>query len=522
MIGTIPLFSLSILLIITAVLGVGVTPEAAEREEFIPFFTVNLDRAPYISMVDLAETYRIDVTYDPVTLTMSLSRGAQRISVSNLSAAVKFNSSPVNLGRPARLIRGAMYVPAQTFLPILSRMLRTTFTWDPRKNGIISPIAVSTITTITFEERAQGTLIRISLTEPLAYRHELSQYNWLTIVFSEGSLSRSIGISAPPSGIVLDSRFLQRQGEAQLSFHISEDMESYDISKAGDSNDILISLRRKRPLAVATPPPTSPRAIEDAIDSIIPKPVEPTFNEDEWRIDTVVIDPGHGGRDSGAVGAKGTKEKDVVFAVAKELKKLCDERGELDAIMTRTNDTFVGLYQRAAIAKRANGKLFVSIHSNASKSRDARGMEVFFLSAAKTEDARIVAERENASVAYEDNPAASRRMLNGSNLLTDIERDMASNVFLKESQDLCTVLIDTAVPMTRQDNRGIKQAGFYVLAGTFSSMPSILFEIGFISNSAEERMLNRISYQKRLALAIYDAIIKFKSRHERGLFSRSP
>jgi N-acetylmuramoyl-L-alanine amidase len=113
-------------------------------------------------------------------------------------------------------------------------------------------------------------------------------------------------------------------------------------------------------------------------------------------------------------------------------------------------------------------------------------------------------------------------MLNGSNLLTDIERDMASNVFLKESQDLCTVLIDTAVPMTRQDNRGIKQAGFYVLAGTFSSMPSILFEIGFISNSAEERMLNRISYQKRLALAIYDAIIKFKSRHERGLFSRSP
>jgi N-acetylmuramoyl-L-alanine amidase len=473
-------------------------------------------------MVDLAETYRIDVSYDPVTLTMSLSRVTQRISVSNLSATLKFNNSLLNLGSPARLIRGAMYVPAQTFLPILSRMLRTTLSWDAGKNGIISPAVASAVTNITFEERAQGTLIRILLTEPLTYRHELSQYNWLSIVFPGGSLSRSIGFSAPPSGMVLDSRFIQRQGEVQLSFRIAEDMESYNISKAEDSDDLLISLRRKRPLASTTRPNTSPRAIEDAIDSIVPKPVVPTFNEDEWRIDTVVIDPGHGGKDSGALGPKGTKEKDVVLAVAKELNKLCTERGELDAVMTRTGDTFVSLYQRAVIAKRSNGKLFVSIHSNASKSRDARGMEVFFLSAAKTEDARMVAERENASVSYEDNPAASRRMLNESSLLNDIERDMASNVFLKESQDMCSVLIDTTVPVTRQDNRGIKQAGFYVLAGTLPSMPSILFEIGFISNPEEERMLNRISYQKRLAQAMYDAIIKFKSRHERGLFSGSP
>ena len=123
MTGIIPSIIPLILLFLAAVLDAGTPTAAAEREEFNPFFTVILDRTPYVSMVDLAETYRIDVSYDPVTLTMSLSRGTQRISVSNLSATLKFNNSPLNLGSPARLIRGAMYVPTQTFLPLLSRML---------------------------------------------------------------------------------------------------------------------------------------------------------------------------------------------------------------------------------------------------------------------------------------------------------------------------------------------------------------------------------------------------------------
>jgi N-acetylmuramoyl-L-alanine amidase len=517
--GTALSFIVSVFILLSGIPGVAAG--AAERDEFIPFFTVTLDRTPFISMVELAETYRFDISYDPVTLCMTVSRGTQHISASNLSSTAVFNGNPAALGHPARLIRGAMFVPAPSFLPLLSKMLRSPFTWDAGKKGIVSPGPASTVAGISFEERAQGTLIRISLTEPLTFHHELGRFNWLTVTFPEGSLSQHIGVSAPPLGMVLDSRFLQRQGEAEVSFRISDEMESYDIAKAEDSDDLLLSLRRKRP-AVAAIPASAPKAAEDVVDSVVSRPIEPTFDENEWRIDTVIIDAGHGGKDSGAVGQKGTKEKDVVLSVAQELKKLCDERGEVDAVMTRKGDVFVGLYQRASIAKRSGGKLFVSIHANASKSHDAHGVEVFFLSAAKTDDARMVADRENASVAFEDNPAASRKMLNGSNLLSEIEGDMASNVFLKESQDLCTLLIDTTVPMTRQENRGVKQAGFYVLAGTLTSMPSILFEIGFISNIEEERMLNRVSYRKRLAQSIYDAVITFKSRHERGLFTRSP
>ena len=151
-------------------------------------------------------------------------------------------------------------------------------------------------------------------------------------------------------------------------------------------------------------------------------------------------------------------------------------------------------------------------------------MEVYFLSAAKTEDARAVAERENASIRYEENLEYYANQFNNSIIpdeLKDSYLDMVSNVFIKESQDMCSILLDTTCSATRQQRRGVKQAGFYVMLGTQATMPSVLFEIGFISNPEEEKLLNRSSYQKRLAQAIYDTIIKFKQRHERDLFLRS-
>jgi len=500
-----------------------------EVENFDPFNFITLDKTPYISLVDLGETYHVKISYDPVTLGMTLARGTKTITVYNLSKTAKVNDTPVNLAFPARLIRGAMYVPASAILPLLSEMLNISLSWDSQKKGILSVGGRNSILGVSLDDRAQGTLLRISLSDSLQYSTEMAQYNWLTFIFPDGAFSRAIGPGVPAAGMVLDSRFTQRDEGVQLSFHISEDMESYDISRATDSPDILISLRKKRASAPKSPSAYLMKGIENVVDSLSPKldgeasppAVVSPADERLWSINTVIIDPGHGGQDSGAVGAGGTKEKNVVLAVAKELKKLVDERQEITAVMTRNSDTFVGLYQRATLAKRANGKLFISIHANAGRNREAEGMEIFFLSAARTEDAKDVAQRENESVKYEDNPGLYRKLINDAGIVNDIQNDMASNVFLKESQDLCSVLLDNVFKTTRQTNRGVKQAGFYVLAGTRTAMPSVLFEIGFISNPEEEKMLNRISYQKRLAQAIYDSIIKFKERHERGLFSRS-
>ncbi|MFA6472189.1 MAG: N-acetylmuramoyl-L-alanine amidase, partial [Candidatus Latescibacterota bacterium] len=409
--------------------------------------------------------------------------------------------------------------------------MNTSLSWNSLKKGIVSVGSTNTVLGVTLQDRVQGTLIRISLSDSLEYSSEMKQYNWLAITFPEGSFSADVGRGIPPDGMVVESWFSRVDDGVQLSFHLSGDMENYDISRAEDSPDILISVRRKRAAAANPSSPGFLQGIGNVVDSLkprldaqtspsIPSTVVSPADEQLWGIDTVIIDPGHGGKDSGAVGPGGTQEKNVVLAVAKELKEIVDERKELNAVMTRSNDTFIPLNQRATLAKRANGKLFISIHANASRNHEAEGVEIFFLSAAKTEDARDVARRENESVKYEDNPKLYRNLINDS-VIDDIQNDMASNVFLKESQDLCSVLLDDVFKTTRQTNRGVKQAGFYVLAGTHTSMPSVLFEIGFISNPQEEKMLNRISYQKRIAQAIYDSIIKFKERHERGLFSRS-
>ncbi|MFC1693044.1 N-acetylmuramoyl-L-alanine amidase [Candidatus Latescibacterota bacterium] len=125
---------------------------------------------------------------------------------------------------------------------------------------------------------------------------------------------------------------------------------------------------------------------------------------------------------------------------------------------------------------------------------------------------------------FEDNLEQYERYFENSELSIDfreIELGMVSNVYLKESQDMCSILLDTACSATRQKRRGVKQAGFLVMRDTQASMPSLLIEVGYISNPQEGRELSRTAYQKRLAQSMYDAIIKFKERHERGLFSRS-
>jgi N-acetylmuramoyl-L-alanine amidase len=191
-------------------------------------------------------------------------------------------------------------------------------------------------------------------------------------------------------------------------------------------------------------------------------------------------------------------------------------------VLTRDKDVFVPLHRRAQMARENRGKLFISLHANAHRNRKAKGFEVYFLSAAKTEDAEEVARRENKAIELEENLDYYASFLHLANLpkdIRDIQIDMESSVYLRESQDMCRIILDKAINATNLDNRGVKQAGFVVMSGTQAFMPSILVEIGFISNADEEKLLKRASYQKKLAESIYDAIITFKQRHERGLFS---
>ena len=246
-----------------------------------------------------------------------------------------------------------------------------------------------------------------------------------------------------------------------------------------------------------------------------PTPIrQPEIDAKRWTLDTVIIDPGHGGKDPGAMGQGGTREKDVVLLVGRRLKTLLESKLKVKAVLTRDDDTFITLGNRARIARQNSGKIFVSLHCNASKKRKSRGVEVYFLSEAKTEEAAEVAKRENAVIRFEENGETA----GASNPVEDIQLGLLSTQWLKESQDIAAgIRKEITQTLTHMEDRGVRQANFYVMRGTMGDMPSVLIEMGFISNPTEEKLLKSRAFQKYMAESIYRGIRQYKKSYERQL-----
>jgi N-acetylmuramoyl-L-alanine amidase len=220
----------------------------------------------------------------------------------------------------------------------------------------------------------------------------------------------------------------------------------------------------------------------------------------------VVVDAGHGGVDPGARGPGGTREKDVTLAVARRLAAVLRRDTTLDVRMTRDRDTLISLRDRPRLANewRRPGQpaVFISVHCNANPSRGARGIETYFLSEAKTEDARRVEAMENAAERFE----TAARGPSGGNQLGFILHDLRQNQYLRESSDWAE-LIQGRLAQVAGPSRGVHQAGFAVLNGAF--MPAVLVEIGFVSNPAEERLLADPDHQDDVAAQLAASVRAF-------------
>jgi N-acetylmuramoyl-L-alanine amidase len=250
------------------------------------------------------------------------------------------------------------------------------------------------------------------------------------------------------------------------------------------------------PLPAQPPPAQPPRAQT-------PTPPDAPLGQPSGT-PIVVIDPGHGGVDSGRIGPGGLKEKDVVLAVSRRLASELALRG-YEVRMTRTSDTLVSLAHRPQMANQWRGNrpgLFLSIHANGVTDHRVRGFETFFLSEARTEDERRVAEMENSAVQYE-----SVDRVVGTDDLDFILNNLRNDYYIRASHDLAGLVQDSFSGFHSGPNRGVKQAGFRVLVGAF--MPAVLIELAFISNQAEERMLGSAAFQERSAIAIADAVDRF-------------
>ncbi len=229
---------------------------------------------------------------------------------------------------------------------------------------------------------------------------------------------------------------------------------------------------------------------------------------------TVVLDPGHGGHDTGAVGPTGLMEKEVVLDLALRLRRLLQERLGVRVIMTRTEDVFVPLQERTAIANRARADFFLSLHVNGSAKRGAVGFETFYFTREPSDnDARGSAQRENLVI-----EADGSRGKDQESLLRITLADMAVTRDMRESSELAELVLASLDKLLKVENRGVKSGPFYVLAT--AAMPAILIEGAFITNPKEERKLQRETYRQRVAEALYEGIAKYKARYERRAGTR--
>lgn len=259
-----------------------------------------------------------------------------------------------------------------------------------------------------------------------------------------------------------------------------------------------------RPAVTST---TAPAALAPAGSPEIATPAKRNSNGERsltrvlgLKLGRVVIDPGHGGHDVGTHGPSGILEKDVVLDVAKRLGALLEERLNTEVIYTRSDDTYVGLEQRTQIANDQKADLFLSIHANSSPYRAVAGVETYYLNFTTSKAALDVAARENAG---------SQRSLFD---LQDVLQKIALKDKIDESREFAARIESSLYGLSSKSNagaknRGVKKAPFVVLIG--ASMPSVLAEIGFLTNSGDEALLKKAEYRQKVAEALYKGIASY-------------
>jgi len=272
-----------------------------------------------------------------------------------------------------------------------------------------------------------------------------------------------------------------------------------------EADDDDVSTRNKRG-QVSTSHAKSARAIEHTSDAEM-REARPTATGDRsliralgLKIGRIVIDPGHGGHDTGTIGPNGLEEKDLVLEVGRRLGKLLETRLGAEVVYTRKDDTFIPLETRTAVANQQRADLFISIHANSSRDPAARGVETYYLNFTSSPEALEVAARENA---------VSEKSIYE---LQDLVKKIALKEKIEESREFAGDVQESlhsglAAKSPGIRNRGVKKAPFIVLIG--ANMPSILAEISFVSNPGDEHRLETGDYRQRIAESLYRGIAKY-------------
>jgi len=408
----------------------------------------------------------------------------------------KLNDSIYNLTFPASYRKGKLFLPAETFIPFLDRSLPQKISWSRNSETLRVDSEYFNVTDLAVFAKANGLLIEVFLASSLAYDVFATEGNWLNISIRDGRLNSRRILSRMDRRFMYDLKTHQAAGSGQISIRLRRSIEKWHHKLAYDPPRIQISIAD----------------VNFELDTLNSTPKIGPDN----KIDVIVIDPGHGGTDYGAIGPRGAREKNIALSIAKKLAKLIRKDKQFKVVMTRDRDKTVTLQQRADIANDAGADLFISIHANSSTKRYVRGWNVFFLAPAKNDSARAVAQFENSVFLKGRSALGEHQDYDTDTPFNDpvltILNEMIMTEFQAESYDFAMMADRELRRSLKIPARGVDQAGFFVLNMVFT--PSVLIEAGFISNKKEEKLLKSRRYQESVAKAIYRAIKRFKAKYE--------
>lgn len=453
------------------------------------------DGFEFVAFQDFALALDARTYFSEKTKCASMILGAQEIKVSALNPFILIDNRIYQMPLDTRFFEADIYLPLKFLIQILKEYSAITIEFDESNRQLnLSYHNLKNITDLAFESKLNGILLKIYTTRQFQASEITTRLRnqWVYIDLYGGSVD-----SARLTRIALKSPIQQilptqvSANLAQISVQISAPILDVKASAPENSNFILVSIRTQE---------TLPDKVLKDLEN----------DRKKWQIDKIVLDPGHGGKDPGAIGPSGVREKDVVLKIAKKAQQLLESQLGIEVYMTREGDQFVPLNQRTAMANRVGAKIFISIHANSNPNRRVNGISTYILGPAKTEEAIEVARFENSVIRLEATQDVYPQLDDEQFILSAI----AQSEFTRESEELAAMLQATTTRRTGLSDRGVKQAGYYVLIG--ASMPNILFETAFISNKNEEKKLNSATYQQQFAEGILESVRLFKQKYEKS------
>ncbi len=457
------------------------------------------DGTSWVCLDALAKALGAVAGRDPLSRYPSLVLGSHRVLFSTATAMTSVDGKLINIKHPAREKDGCVWVSVEFLesgLPLIlngpvslsGEGAQAARTPAPSSSGSAPNEAEEG--GIGLDAAVASDTIRITLSGLMATAAQVKKESGALLVqLPRGRIkaeSRDLG------GGIAKRLDVENQGRA-LRLELGDGYKSFETLNLRNPERLVILVRGGGQVAPLVPPP-EPQSAQTSFPSQGGRPAKTPGRF------LVVIDPGHGGGDTGAISKSGLQEKDVALAISQKLAAALEKAG-VETLLTRSTDTYVPLTQRTAIANYNRASVFLSIHLNASPAPSAKGSETYFMSREATDLwSRQVAEKENAApVGYESG-----------NTLSMVLWNLAQAEYLVESQALAASIQGRLNQLLGTQERGVRQAPFVVLEG--AQMPAVLVEVAFLSNPDEASQINDPAFQDQVTGQIVQSILEFKAQ----------